>query len=56
MHTLALNNSIVRLESLCGKENCRPKASNMHREVENEVQFGFIEPMQHAADHVIEEF
>jgi len=53
MHTLASNNGIIRLERLSGKEDCRPKALNMCREVENEVELGFIEPAWRPADHKI---
>ena len=56
MHTLAPNNSIVRLESLRGEENRRPEALNMRREVEDEVEFRFVEPTWRPANNTIEEF
>lgn len=56
MHTLAPNNGIIRLESLCGKENCRSEASNVCRDVENKMKFGFIEPARCPASYTIQEF
>ena len=53
MDTLAPNNSIIGLKSLHSKENCRPEASDVGREVENELKLQLIEPMWHPADYVI---
>jgi hypothetical protein len=46
MRTLAPDDSIIRLESLSGEENCRTKASNVGGEVENEMKFWLVEPTQ----------
>jgi hypothetical protein len=54
MHALAPNNSVIRLESFGSEEDCRPKASNVGREVDKEVKFRLIEPTRGPADHVIE--
>ena len=56
MYALAPNNSVIGLKRLCGKKDCRPKASNMCREVDKEVKFWFIEPAWCPANYAIEEF
>ena len=56
MHILAPNNGIIRLKSLGGKENCRSKALNVCREVENKMKFGFIEPARCPASYTIQKF
>ena len=53
MDTLAPNNSIIGLKSLRSEENCGPEASDVGREVENEVKLRLIEPTWRPADHVI---
>jgi hypothetical protein len=54
MDTLAPNDSVKRLKSLRCEKNCRAKASNICREVENKVKFGFIEPAWCPANYAIQ--
>lgn len=44
MKTLQANNGVVRFEPFCGKENSRAKATNMVREMQENVELRLVEP------------
>ena len=45
MNTLSPNHCIERLKCLYGEQDCQSKLLNMKREMPNDVEFQFVEPV-----------
>ena len=55
MYTLATYNGVEGLESLCGKENRRTKATNMLNQMPNDMKLGLVEPPRRPACSAVKE-